>query len=54
MSEMLYNCFTLTSINFNNFDTSVVTDMSRMFFECKQLNPLDLTNFNTSCVIHME
>ncbi|MGN0797953.1 MAG: BspA family leucine-rich repeat surface protein [Christensenellales bacterium] len=36
----------LRSIEFNNFDTSKVTDMSSMFYMCRSLTSLDLGNFN--------
>ena len=43
-----------TSISFDNFDTSLVTDMSYMFNSCDQLTSLDLSKFNTSNVTNME
>ena len=41
------------SIDFSNFDTSSVTDMSFMFYGCSSLESLDLSNFNTSSVTNM-
>ena len=43
----------LTSISFDNLDTSKVTNMSRMFYECKALSSLDLRNFDTGNVTDM-
>jgi len=37
----------LTSIDFTNVDTGLVTDMQRMFANCENLTSLDLSNFNT-------
>ena len=52
MSLMFY-CESLSSINLNNFDTSLVTDMNGVFFGCISLKSLDLSNFNTSLVTNM-
>ena len=46
--------FMPTSISFDNFDTSKVTDMSYMFNSCDGLTSLDLSKFNTSKVTNME
>lgn len=43
----------LSSITFNNFDTSFVTNMSSMFYNCSSLTSLNLLNFNTSNVTDM-
>ena len=43
----------LKAIEFNNFDTSNVTDMSGMFEYCSGLTSLDLSLFNTSNVTYM-
>ena len=43
----------LTSISFNNLNTSEVTNMSRMFYGCNSLSSLDLRNFDTRNVIDM-
>ena len=52
-SKMFYGLKELTAIEFNNFDTSKVTDMTRMFGECRSLTELDVTNFDTSKVTDM-
>ena len=43
----------ITNINFNNFNTSNVDNMSDMFYGCEYLTNIDLTNFNTSNVTDM-
>ena len=47
---MLYNCYSLSSLNLSNFDTSLVTYMDHMFYNCYSLSSLNLSNFNTSLV----
>ena len=43
----------LTSISFDNLNTSKVTNMSSMFYQCKSLTSLDLRNFDTGNVTDM-
>lgn len=43
----------LMIINFDNFDTSSVIDMSNMFRDASNLTSLDLSNFDTSSVTSM-
>ncbi len=43
----------LKRIEFDNFDTSNITDMGGMFSRCRNLVELDLSKFNTSKVIGM-
>ena len=50
---MFFNKDDLTNIDFNNVDTSNVTNMAEMFYRTK-LTSLDLSNFNTSKVTNME
>ena len=50
---MFYNCFSLTSLNLSNFNTSNVTDMEGMFYGCSSLTSLNLSNFNTSKVTNI-
>ena len=59
-NEILTNChemFAETSkiieINFIDFDTSEVTDMSSMFMNCESLKSLDLSGFDISNVVDM-
>ena len=44
----------LTSISFDNFDTTSVTNMSYMFNGCSRLESLDLSSFNTTYVTSMQ
>ena len=53
MNAMFYNCSSLKSINFSNFDTSLVNSMAWMFLYCNSLESIDLSNFNTSSVTDM-
>ncbi len=46
-SSYLFAYFSnMYTINFENFDTSDVTDLSRMFYNCKLLKAADLTSFD--------
>jgi len=51
--NMFYNLQSLTTITFNNIDTSNVTNMDSMFRFCKALTTLNLSSFNTSKVTNM-
>ena len=49
-----YRCWNFTTkVEFKNFDTSAVTNMSSMFLYCESLTSLDVTNFNTASVTNM-
>ena len=48
------NMIYLEYIDFSNFDSSSVTDMSSMFNGCDSLKSIDLSNFNTSLVTDMQ
>ena len=59
-NEPITNCLgmfaevsNISNINFSDFDTSKVTDMSSMFMNCEYLKNLDLSNFDTSNVLDM-
>lgn len=52
-SNMFYNRTLLTSIVFDNFNTSRTTNMFQMFSSLSKLTTLDLTSFNTSNVTSM-
>lgn len=52
-SKMFYQKRSLTNIEFNNVDTSNVTDMGDMFYNCQDLTSLDLSSFDTSNVTDM-
>ena len=47
------DCLNITEIDFSDFDTSIVTDMSYMFSGCSLLSSLNLSNFNTYQVQYM-
>jgi len=51
--EMFAEMSNISEINFTDFDTSKVKDMSNMFMNCKSLEELDLSSFDTSNVIDM-
>ena len=52
--RMFYSCNNLTSIDFTNFNTSNVTDMSEMFRECNlSASIIGLENWDTSNVTRM-
>ena len=46
MNMMFYSCYTLTSLNLSNFDTSSVTRINKMFYGCNNLEYINLKNFN--------
>ncbi len=49
-----YRCHKITyKVEFKNFDTSAVTNMSYMFYYCGYIKSLDLSKFNTSSVTSM-
>lgn len=50
---MFYYFENVKSIEFNNFDTSKVTNTKNMFHTCKSITELDLSSFNTSNVTDM-
>ena len=50
---MFNGCTSLVSINLNNFDASLVTNMENLFFECISLTSLDLGYFKTPKYIIM-
>ena len=53
MSNMFYNCSSLTSLDVSGFNTAKVTDMSYMFESCSELTTLNLSTFNTAKVSNM-
>ena len=53
MSQMVYSCSKLTSLDVSKFDTSKVTNMDDMFSNCSKLTSLDVSNFDTSKVTDM-
>ena len=54
MNNMFKDCISLQKINFVNFNTTKVKDMSYMFYGCRSLQKLNPFNFNTNIVINNE
>ena len=50
---MFFECCSLTNLDFSNFNTQKVTDMSNMFSHCSSLTNLNLSNFDTQNVNDM-
>jgi surface protein len=48
MSEMFYDCSSLTELDVSGFDTSNVTNMSEMFAGCRSITTLDLFNWSSA------
>ena len=46
--EMFYTCENIYEMDFSNFDTSQITDMTRMLRDCSSLESINLSNFVTS------
>ena len=53
MSQMFYQCNSLTSLDMSHFKTDCVTTMTKMFGCCFSLTELDLSTFNTHQVDNM-
>ena len=53
MNSMFRCCYSLTTLDVSNWDTSNVTDMHWMFEACRSLTTLDVSNWDTSKVIGM-
>ena len=52
--DMFYNLDTAISIDFSNFDSSQVTDMTAMFHGCKNLKSVNFNNLDTRLLKTME
>lgn len=52
-SDLFRGYDNLMAIEFDNFDSSKITDMSNMFLNCSGLTALDLSSFDTSSVEYM-
>lgn len=52
-TELFYGLTSVTSFDFEVFDTSSVTDMTRMFMNCNKLVDVDFATFNTENVTKM-
>lgn len=53
MSNMFYNCTSLTTLDVTGFNTQNVTNMYQMFCYCSGLTSIDLSSFNTENVTNM-
>ena len=45
--EMFYTCENIYEMDFSNFDTSQVTDMTRMLRDCSSLESINISNIVT-------
>ena len=52
--NMFLNLHNIISIDFSNFDSSKVSDMSSMFYDCHKLESINFENMNTSSLENME
>lgn len=52
--EMFYFCHSLTALDIDGVNTSMVTDMSCMFQSCQSLKTLNVSGFDTSNVTDMK
>ena len=52
-SVLFADCYKMTSVDMNRFDTSQVRDMGSMFSGCSSLTSLDMSRFDTSQVRDM-
>ena len=53
-SEMFYELKNLKSIDFSDFDASIVTSMKNMFYLCESLESINFGNIDTSNLINMD
>ena len=54
MSDMFFDCKSITSLDLSGFDTHNVTDMRAMFYYCNKLYDIDLSSFDTRNVTDMD
>ena len=47
ISRAMFHGLPITSVKFDNFDTSIVHNMDAMFSECSSLKEVDMSKFNT-------
>ena len=50
---MFYNCYSLINIDFSNFNSQKITNISHMLYNCKSLKNINLSNFYTKNVTNM-
>lgn len=53
MSNMFFDCSSLTTLDVSHFNTQNVTNMQGMFVNCKSLTSLDVSHFDTQNVKDM-
>ena len=53
MSDMFFNCRSLTSLDLSSLNTANVTNMTSMLSDCTALTSLDLSGWNTANVTSM-
>ena len=53
-AHMFYNFNHLLSVDFTNFDSSILKDMTSMFHGCRKLKSINFKNFDTSLVEKMD
>ena len=53
-THLFYNFDHLLSVDFTNFDSSRISDMTLMFHGCRNLKSINFKNFNTSLVEKMD
>jgi surface protein len=53
LSNMFLGCYSLISVNTEDWNTGNVTNMTSMFASCHSLTSLNLSNFDTSKVVYM-
>ena len=54
LTHMFTDCYSLISLDLNNWDISRVTTMLYMFYNCNSLTSLNISNWNTSNVVRMD
>ena len=53
MESMFYDCSSIQSFDFQNFNTESLEDIRNMFYNCASLTSINLSNFNTERITHM-
>ena len=53
-NKLFYGCSSLISVNFSNFKSNYINDISDMFNSCNKLESLDLSNLETNEILSMK
>ena len=53
MSSLFSKCYNILTVDFSQFNSSLVNDMSQMFYQCYNLKEINFQNFNTTKVENM-